>query len=261
MSSVMVPDPGVDRAGFSCPGTRRGRVPASLALRRQSRQCACHHHHRQCCQRRVTRHVPLLVNVGPRRERAGWATGDRFARGGHRRRCKPECPTTQDQNANDPVASVASRLTGNVRVYVGRLLEPHPPRHFASRLSRLVALYSAAAMPTSCAAVVVGAGPAGLAAAACLKRTGIDPVILEAGAGVGTSWRRHYERLHLHTVKQHSALPGLPFAADVPTYPSRLDVVRYLDAYAGRSAITPRVNEVVRQDHLRRRRLHRRDLA
>jgi cation diffusion facilitator CzcD-associated flavoprotein CzcO len=102
-------------------------------------------------------------------------------------------------------------------------------------------------MPTSCAAVVVGAGPAGLAAAACLKRTGIDPVVLEAGARVGTSWRRHYERLHLHTVKEHSALPGLPFAADVSRYPSRLDVVRYLDAYAERSAITPRVNEAVRK--------------
>ncbi len=102
-------------------------------------------------------------------------------------------------------------------------------------------------MPTSCMAVVVGAGPAGLAAAACLKRTGIDPVVLEAGASVGTSWRRHYERLHLHTVKEHSALPGVPFAAEVPRYPSRLEVVRYLDAYAGRSAIAPRVNEAVRR--------------
>jgi cation diffusion facilitator CzcD-associated flavoprotein CzcO len=102
-------------------------------------------------------------------------------------------------------------------------------------------------MSLSCAAVVVGAGPAGLAAAACLKQRGIDPLVLESGPSAGTSWRNHYERLHLHTVKEHSALPGLPFPASVPRYPSRLEVVRYLDAYAGRFGIAPRVKQTVRR--------------
>jgi len=96
-------------------------------------------------------------------------------------------------------------------------------------------------------AVVVGAGPAGLATAVCLRRRGIEPTVLEAGPDVGASWRHHYRRLHLHTVKEHSALPGLPFPADAPRYPSRDDVVAYLDAYARCFGIQPRTNEPVRR--------------
>src|SRR5262249_37332683 len=55
--------------------------------------------------------------------------------------------------------------------------------------------------------VIVGAGPAGLAVAACLRRAGLDFVILERNLDVASSWRRHYERLHFHTVKQYSSLP------------------------------------------------------
>ena len=98
---------------------------------------------------------------------------------------------------------------------------------------------------TDGAAVVVGAGPAGLASAACLKRRGIEPLVLEAGDAVGTSWRNHYRRLHLHTPKEHSHLPGLPFAADVPRYPSRAEVVAYLEQYAAAHAIAPRTSEPV----------------
>ena len=102
-------------------------------------------------------------------------------------------------------------------------------------------------MATSLAAIVVGAGPAGLATAAGLKRRGIDATILEAGSGVGTSWRSHYRRLHLHTVKEHSSLPGLPFADDIPRYPSRTDLIGYLEAYAAHFGIAPRTDERVRR--------------
>lgn len=87
--------------------------------------------------------------------------------------------------------------------------------------------------------LVVGAGPAGLATAACLGRRGITAHVVEQAAAVGASWRQHYERLHLHTVKTHSALPGLPFPADAPRYVPRQGVVDYLEAYAAHHAIRP----------------------
>ena len=94
-------------------------------------------------------------------------------------------------------------------------------------------------------AVVIGAGPAGLAAAGCLIQRGLRPLVLERARELGASWRSHYERLHLHTVKTHSALPGLPFPASAPRYVSRQGVVDYLAAYAAHHRIAPRVGAEV----------------
>jgi indole-3-pyruvate monooxygenase len=80
--------------------------------------------------------------------------------------------------------------------------------------------------------IVVGAGPAGLAVGACLTRAGVPCLILEQADQVGAAWRRHYDRLHLHTAKAFSALPFMPFPKAYPRYPSRLQVVAYLEAYA-----------------------------
>ena len=49
--------------------------------------------------------------------------------------------------------------------------------------------------------IVIGGGPAGLATAAVLKDGGIEAVVLEKSDNVAASWRRHYDRLHLHTVR------------------------------------------------------------
>jgi cation diffusion facilitator CzcD-associated flavoprotein CzcO len=93
--------------------------------------------------------------------------------------------------------------------------------------------------------LVVGAGPAGLAVAACLRRAGVTFVILERTDRIGSAWHSHYERLHLHTDKGHSALPFVPFAPEYPRYPSRTDVIRYLDAYARQFDLRPRFGEEV----------------
>ncbi len=95
--------------------------------------------------------------------------------------------------------------------------------------------------------LIVGAGPAGLASAACLKQRGIEPLVLEAGASLGNSWRHHYDRLRLHTVKQQSHLPGVPFAKELARYPTRAEVIAYLDAYAAHFNIVPRTAEAVRR--------------
>jgi len=56
---------------------------------------------------------------------------------------------------------------------------------------------------------------------------------------LGASWRRHYDRLHLHTDKGHSALPYLDFPRGTPRYPSRDQVVAYLERYALHFGIGP----------------------
>ena len=87
--------------------------------------------------------------------------------------------------------------------------------------------------------LIIGAGPAGLAVAGCLVQCGLKPLVIEAAQHLAASWRAHYERLHLHTVKTHSALPGVPFPAHYPRYVPRQGLVDYLAAYADQHAIVP----------------------
>jgi indole-3-pyruvate monooxygenase len=93
--------------------------------------------------------------------------------------------------------------------------------------------------------VIVGAGPAGLAVAACLRAAGRPFVVLDRNDAVASSWRSRYRRLHLHTAKEYSALPLLPFPREYPRYPSRDQVVEYLDLYARHFEIQPRLGEKV----------------
>ncbi len=94
--------------------------------------------------------------------------------------------------------------------------------------------------------IIIGAGPAGLAIAGRLDQLDIeDYIIIESANNIGSSWRNHYDRLHLHTVKKWSHLPHFPFPEAYPTYVSRQQVVDYLDAYAVKFNIKPRLNESV----------------
>ncbi|WP_407838647.1 flavin-containing monooxygenase [Streptomyces sp. DSM 116496] len=79
---------------------------------------------------------------------------------------------------------------------------------------------------------VIGAGPGGLAVAAALRGRGIRAVVVEKSDSVGSSWRRHYDRLHLHTTRRLSALPGLAMPRRFGRWVARENVVRYLEKYA-----------------------------
>ena len=80
---------------------------------------------------------------------------------------------------------------------------------------------------------------------ACLARANVPFLILERAQNVGASWRKHYDRLHLHTSKGSSALPFIPFPGSCPRYPSRDQVVEYLESYARAFTLEPRFSEDV----------------
>ncbi|ALC28208.1 NAD(P)/FAD-dependent oxidoreductase [Streptomyces sp. CFMR 7] len=78
---------------------------------------------------------------------------------------------------------------------------------------------------------VIGGGPGGLATAAALRARGVRAVVLEKADRIGASWRGHYDRLHLHTTRRWSALPGLRMPRKFGRWVGRDDLVRYLEKY------------------------------
>src|SRR3954466_4299852 len=107
-----------------------------------------------------------------------------------------------------------STVAATVAAAVMRLIGgPYPRRHMEK-----------------CEVVVIGAGPAGLATAGALRHYGIGAVGLERD-DVGASWRRHYDRLHLHTVRWLSHLPGYKMPRRYGNWVARDDVVEYLEDY------------------------------
>ncbi|GAV63863.1 FMO-like domain-containing protein [Cephalotus follicularis] len=94
--------------------------------------------------------------------------------------------------------------------------------------------------------VIVGAGPSGLATAACLREQGVPFVVLERAECIASLWqKRTYDRLKLHLPKQFCQLPKLPFPEDFPEYPTKRQFIQYLESYAKHFEINPRFNECV----------------
>lgn len=89
-------------------------------------------------------------------------------------------------------------------------------------------------------AVIVGAGPSGIATAACLRERGVPFLILEKESCVVSSWKmKMYDNLRLHLPKQFCQLPMVPFPEDFPVYPTRQQFVEYVDEYVQRFQIEP----------------------
>ena len=93
--------------------------------------------------------------------------------------------------------------------------------------------------------LIIGTGPAGLAVAGRMKNHNIPFTIIEQTNRIANRWHNHYDRLHLHTVKQLSHLPHLPFPKTYPLYVPRKKFVEYLENYAQHFDIKPIFNQEV----------------
>lgn len=100
-------------------------------------------------------------------------------------------------------------------------------------------------MDTKHTHLIIGAGPAGLAMAGRLRKAGIPFEILEQSQNVGNAWHNHYDRLHLHTVKQWSHLPHLAFPENYPLYVPRKLLTEYFADYCKHFDIKPHFDQKV----------------
>jgi cation diffusion facilitator CzcD-associated flavoprotein CzcO len=89
--------------------------------------------------------------------------------------------------------------------------------------------------------IVVGAGPAGLSAAATLGRAGLDPLVIDRASELGSAWRTRYDSFRLHTIRWLSGLPGMRIPPRYGSWVARDDFVDYLRRYAQRFAVEPRL--------------------
>lgn len=93
--------------------------------------------------------------------------------------------------------------------------------------------------------LIIGAGPAGLATAGRMRHADLDFEVLEASDKIAVRWHYHYDRLHLHTVKEYSFLPHMEFPEDYPRYVPRKKLVEYFINYAHEFQIHPHFNTEV----------------
>jgi putative flavoprotein involved in K+ transport len=89
--------------------------------------------------------------------------------------------------------------------------------------------------------VVVGAGPAGLSAAAELTGAGFDPIVIDRSESIGSAWRTRYDSFRLHTIRWMSGLPGMPIGPAFGPWVARDDFIGYLERYAAHFGIRPRL--------------------
>jgi putative flavoprotein involved in K+ transport len=79
---------------------------------------------------------------------------------------------------------------------------------------------------------VVGGGQAGLATGYYLREQRMRFVVFERGDSIAPAWRQRWDSLILFTPRRYSALPGLPFPGDPDGYPTRDEVIAYLERHA-----------------------------
>ena len=95
--------------------------------------------------------------------------------------------------------------------------------------------------------VIIGGGQAGLAMGYYLRQQGLRFVIFERGDSIAPAWRERWDSLKLFTSRGYSALPGLPFPGEPDDYPTRDEVIAYLEQYAETFELPIELNSEVRR--------------
>ena len=94
---------------------------------------------------------------------------------------------------------------------------------------------------------IIGAGQAGLAIGYYLRQQGRRFVILERASEPAPAWRERWDSLTLFTPRRYSALPGLSFPGDPDGYPTRDEVIAYLERYAETFELPIELNSEVKK--------------
>lgn len=85
--------------------------------------------------------------------------------------------------------------------------------------------------------VVIGAGQAGLTAAARLAQMGVDTLVVERSDRVGDVWRNRYRSLTLHNEMMANHLPYMPYPDTWPVWLTKDHLGLWLEAYANCMAL------------------------
>jgi len=85
--------------------------------------------------------------------------------------------------------------------------------------------------------LVIGAGHAGLVAAARLSQMGVDALVVERTARVGDVWRNRYHSLTLHNELMANHLPYMSYPETWPVWLTKDQLADWLEAYANCMAL------------------------
>ncbi len=80
--------------------------------------------------------------------------------------------------------------------------------------------------------LVIGAGQAGLSAAACLGQLQLDTLIVDRGKRIGDNWRKRYHALVLHNQVNVNHLPYMRFPVSWPAYIPKDKIANWFESYA-----------------------------
>ncbi|KAJ3464788.1 hypothetical protein MRS44_009574 [Fusarium solani] len=82
------------------------------------------------------------------------------------------------------------------------------------------------------AVLIIGAGQAGLTAAARLKMLGIEAIAIDQNDRVGDNWRKRYHQLVLHDPVWYDHMPYLKFPPQWPIFTPKDKLAQFFEAYA-----------------------------